>query len=115
MRSFIITVTYMGNPIILRFVNENNTIDAGFEVESVNNKAFPHFHVEGRDKEWHIVGKVPAEMYGLEPRLSELIYECLHEGPAAAAPPYAQRSSSHPAATQAQLRSLPRGEEVERH
>lgn len=69
----------MGSPVIFRFVNEKNMAPSLFEVESVNNKTFPHFQVEGHDKEWHIVGKVPAEMYGLEPRLSEMIYDCLHE------------------------------------
>jgi hypothetical protein len=79
MRSFVITVTFMGSPVIFRFVNENNLETPSFEVESVNNKSFPHFSMEGHDKEWHIVGHVPVEMYGLEPRLGEMIYDCLHE------------------------------------
>jgi hypothetical protein len=73
MLSFIITLTYMGSPVLFRFVNENNLATYSFEVSALNNRSFPAFTMQFADKQWRIVSPVPDEMLGLEPKLGVMI------------------------------------------
>ena len=73
MLSFIITLTYMGSPVLFRFINENNMATYTFEVSALNNKAFPPFTMQFYDREWNITTPIPAEMVGLEEKLGVMI------------------------------------------
>ena len=72
MLSFIITLTYMGSPVIFRFVNEDLS-SFSFEVSALNNRSFPTFTMQFTDKQWRIASEVPEEMLGLEPKLGVMI------------------------------------------
>lgn len=75
--SFVKTITVDRQPLVLRFVKNQEQPAICYEIKCINNKDIPALLLQLQENRWVVANEVPYQYHALEERVADLIVDTI--------------------------------------